>query len=148
MKKTLLIFVQSLFFVVFACLLLNHLVDFQVKYIRYASLPFIINYNLWLGYYFMMFVEVISLITIVGVRNRFFVQSYDVLLFLYLLFVSVSIINIYKIAQRCIECHYFAHIVPDHPFITLALIWLVALLWFFILHPGTFKERATFANHN
>lgn len=148
MKKALLISIRVLFFLVFAILLLNHLIHFQVKYIRYASLPFIIKYNLWPGYYYMIFTEAFSLIMVFGIKNRFLAQVYDILLFLYLLFISVSIITIYKISQGCIECHYFAHIVPNNPFFTLSFIWLAALFYFFILRDAMVQAKQRLSNHN
>jgi hypothetical protein len=148
MKNALLLFVRILFFLVFTNLLLNHLINFQVKYIRYASLPFVLRYNLWAGYYFMIFVEALSLIAACGIKNRFVNQAYDILLFLYLLFVSVSVITIYKLSDGCIECHYFAHIVPDSPFFTLSLIWLAALSYFFILRTDASRVKTIPVNHN
>ncbi len=131
--KTILFFIYKLIFLLtFFSLFLNHIINFQSKYFKFASSDLINKYNLGWSYYFMIIVEFISLFIFIFPSNHFFHKLFDYVIIIYATFISFCLINLYKITNGCIDCHYIANIFFGNYIVTIILIYISIVLYFYV----------------
>jgi hypothetical protein len=124
---------KLLFSLLFLSLLFNHIYGFQLKYFKYASVYFINTYHLNNFYFYMMFVEFVSIFIVFLKLPKWVVYIYDVLLSIYCIALIAALYTMYELTNGCIGCHYIASAFYDNNYFTLGIVVFLGLMYLFYL---------------
>jgi hypothetical protein len=139
----------AIFVIVFLLLLVNHLRDFNINYFKYSSSFLINKWRLQYGYFFMILVELASvLLILLRVKRKSILRVYDCLLAVYVAFLAVCLGCMYEITDGCIDCHYIAKVFFEDHLVTLGIVAGTGLLYLLVIRPGLYHPGAVNKFHD
>lgn len=125
-------------------LFFSHVYQFQKSYIQFSTSSVIYKLNLQKMYYYMLFVEITSILFLIrNFENSRLAKIYDVLFSLYFLFLVIMLININIATGNCIDCHYFASFFYSNYKVTLFFLGILGVVYLFFIRNQKNKVLTT-----
>ncbi len=118
---------------VFGLILLNHLTNYEIKYIKYATSAMISELNLQWAYFFLVAFSALSVaVAFINDKSSFFVL-YDILFFVYFVFVFAIFLSFYEVTNGCVDCHFLLKIFIEDFQITFLVLILLSFMYLFVI---------------
>lgn len=123
----------------FAAFLANHLVDFSTRYIKFATIRLVNEYNIHYFYFFMVGFELVSVLVPFIKLPKALMWAYDALLAVYCIVVPAALICLYELTNGCPECHFITSSFTNGQYINCFLVLGLGVLYLFVLRDGMKK---------
>ncbi len=129
----------STFFLIF---FINHILDFSIKYFKFASIKFINEHHLNSFYYFMTLFEMISIVIVFLKLPKTLIYIYDFFLGTYCIIVPASLLCIYDLTNGCPECHFISSSFISNQYFNTVVILFLGITYLYKVRDMLFKQGA------